>query len=92
MNNKKISWKKYDRQGNVILRLKKGKGKEYYNYKLIQFEGEYINGERHNGIGYNIKGEKEFEIKNGFGKGKEYNFNGILVYEGEYANGKRAEK
>ena len=40
------------------------------------------------GIGYNNKGEKIFEIKNGrCDKIKEFNKDGILIFEGEYING-----
>jgi len=73
--------------------IRNGKGKEYdnngkyyYNGNLI-FEGEYSNGKRWNGNGYNINGNKEFEIKHGEGYIKEYYKNGKLKYEGEYKNG-----
>ena len=46
---------------------KNGKAKEYYKNGNIQFEGEYLNGKRWNGISYNYNGEKEYEIKNGNG-------------------------
>ena len=42
-----------------------------------------------NGIEYNIKGEKSFDIKEGNAKGKEYDKNGNLIFEGEYYNGKK---
>ena len=41
-----------------------GKGKEYYYDGELQFEGEYLNGERWNGKGKDFIG-KEFEIKDG---------------------------
>jgi len=47
-----------------------------------QFEGEYINGLRWNGKGYNHEGKEEFEIKNGNGFGKEFYSNGSIKYEG----------
>ena len=56
------------------------------------FEWEYLNGERWNGKGYDINGNKVLEIENGIGKGKEYNFYGKLEYEGEYINGIRNGK
>jgi len=55
--------------------------------KKIKFEGEYLNGKRWNGKGYNFKGEEEFEIKDGKGYIKEYNDNNELIIEGEYKNG-----
>ena len=45
-----------------------------------------------NGIGYNINGNKEFEIIIGNGKVKEYDNEGKLKYEGEYLNGERNGK
>ena len=68
------------------------KGKEYYNNRKIKFEGEYLNGRRWNGIGYDYYGNKTFEIKYGNGKCREYNFYGNLLFEGEYFNGKKMEK
>ena len=47
------------------------------------FEGEYLNNKKWSGIGFNILGNKELEIKNGSGKGKEFNTIGKLNYEGE---------
>ena len=86
-NNNKI---KYE-----VVRLKRkknGKGKEYYCYGIIKFEGEYLEGLRWNGKGYNKKGELEYELINGNGKVKEYYNNGNLEFEGEYLNGKRNGK
>ena len=40
-------------------------GKEYNFNKSLLFEGEYFNGKRWNGLGYNINGNLEYEIKNG---------------------------
>ena len=42
-----------------------GLGKEYYLNNSLLFEGEYLNGKRWNGLGYNINGKLEYEIKNG---------------------------
>ena len=64
-----------------------GKGKEYYNNGKLIFEGEYLNGRRWKGKGYNINGNKEFEIKDGEGNIKEYYKYGKLRFEGEYKNG-----
>ena len=44
-----------------------GKGKEYYENGRIKFEGEYLNGKRRNGIGYNTRNNKVFELLNGYG-------------------------
>ena len=56
------------------------------------FEGEYLNGKKRNGIGFNNYGDVEFEIKDGKGKVKEYNDYGKLKFEGEYLNGERNGK
>ena len=69
-----------------------GKGKEYYKNNKLKFEGEYLNGKKWSGIGYNVNGKKEFEIKDGIGNIKEYNDNGELIFEGEYKNGERNGK
>ena len=74
LNGKRISGKKYDIKGNMILSLVNRKGMEYYDNGRIKFEGEYFNGIRWNGIGYNFEGKKDFEIKNGKGIGKEYTY------------------
>ena len=58
----------------------------------MQFKGEYKNGNRWNGKGYNYKGEEIFEIKNGRGKGKIFDYKGNLKFEGEYLNGVRNGK
>ena len=68
---------------------KMGKGKEYYYNGKLRFIGEYLNGKRWNGKGYNINSNLEFEIKNGNRKVKEYNIDSELEFEGEYLNGKR---
>ena len=66
---------------------------EYYEIKL-QYEGEYLNGER-NGKGkeYDYDGKMEFEgeYSNGKrnGKGNEYDYKGRLIFKGEYCNGIR---
>ena len=93
LNNKKIKGKKYDKKGNLILRIGKNNiGNEYYFNRNLQFIGEYLNGKRWNGIGYDIDGFKQFEIKNGNGFVKEYNYEGNIIYEGQYINGVRNGK
>jgi len=52
---------------------RKGKGKEYDDNESIEFEGEYANGKRWNGKGYNKDGQEEFQLKKGYAKNvKEY--------------------
>jgi len=79
-------------KGEYLNKKRNGKGKEYYNDKNLKFEGEFLNGKRWNGKGYNKKGIVEFQIKDGNGKGKEYNHNGELIFEGEYLKGERNGK
>ena len=62
------------------------------NNGILKFEGEYLNGKRWNGKGYNIKRIIDFEIKEGNGKVKEYYYNCELKYEGEYIKGERNGK
>ena len=64
-------------------KIVKGEAKTY----LRNFEVEYLNGKKWNGKGYNLKGELDYEIKNGNGIIKEYFNNDILHYECEYLNG-----
>ena len=68
--------------------------KEYKNdyYGELEFEGEYINGEKiGKGKEYDCNGRLRFEgeyvngVRNG--KGKEYDCNGKLRFEGEYLDG-----
>ena len=60
--------------------------------KKIKFEGEYLNGKRWNGKGFNHEGKEVFEIRNGEGLIKEYNNKGKLIFEGEYKNGEISGK
>ena len=81
-----------------------GKGKEYNFFGILEFEGDYKNGQRNgNGTEYNLNATIRFkgEYLNGkrHGEGKEYycsehcNYcNGTLKYKGEYKNGKRNGK
>ena len=59
------------------------------NYNLKE---NFFNGKKWNGIGYNIDGNIEYELKNGRGKIKQFYYNGKLEYEGEYLNGKKHGK
>ena len=68
--------------------LKNFNGKEYDVYKNVKFEGEYINGHKIKGKGYNNYGKVIFKLdKNG--KSKEYYSKENIQFEGEYSNGKR---
>ena len=71
---------------------KKWKRKKYYYNGKLKLEGEYLNGEKWNGIRYSINDNVEYEIKEGKGNIKEYNYTGELRFEGEYINGKRNGK
>ena len=64
-----------------------GKGKEYYNNGKIKFEGEYLNGNRLSGKGYDYFFDKLILIIEKDGKAKEYFDYGGLKFEGEYLNG-----
>ena len=55
------------------------------NISKLNFEGEYIDGKRWNGKGYDYNGNVAYEIKEGKGNIKEYYYdNGKLEFEGEY--------
>ena len=58
--------------GEYLNDKRNGKGKEYYYNGKLYFEGEYLEGKKWNEKGYDIKGNLEYEIKNGKGKIKEY--------------------
>ena len=53
------------------------------------FEGEYLNGNKWNGNGYDNKNNIAYTLKNGNGLIKEYDDYGELTFEGEYLNGKK---
>ena len=63
-----------------------GKGKEYISGILI-FEGEYLDGKKWNGKGYDFSQNLVYELKNGKGYIKEYSYNGTINHEGEYLYG-----
>ena len=79
-------------EGEYLNGQKHSKGKEYYDNGRIKFEGEYLNGKRWNGIGYNTRNNKVFELINGYGLVKEYYDNGKLKFEGEYINSEKNGK
>ena len=74
-------------EGEFLFGKKNGKGKEYYYNGKLKFEGEYLEGKRLKGIGYDIKGKIILELK--YKQGEEYYDNGNLKFFGEYYNGKR---
>ena len=74
-------------KGNYIKGKKNGKGKEYYINKKKKFEGEYSNGKKIKGTGYDKFGNIIYKIENG--KVIEKYKNGNLVFEGKYFNGKK---
>ena len=74
-----------------------GKCKEYYanNTGRISFEGEYLNGKKWNGKGYDINGNKIYELINGKGFFKQYDSESQilqLLFEGDYINGEKNGK
>ena len=87
----------YDNNGNIIYILNNninGKGREYYNYGDLKYEGEYLNG-RKNGKGkeyfFNQKLRFEGEYKNDLQwDGKGYDKSKKIVYE--LKNGKGLKK
>ncbi len=71
-----------------------GKYKEYedsFRRDKIIFEGEFKNGKKWIGKGYdeNVSGEPIYEINNGKGIIKSYNWSKILEIEYEYLNGEK---
>ena len=85
-------------EGEYLNGKRHGKGKEYdnegkllfdgdYINNRLEYDGEYFNGRKWNGKGYDENGNIIYELINGTGKGKEYNEYGKLIFEGEYLNG-----
>ena len=66
---------------------KKWKRKKYYKTGKLKFDGEYLNGTKYNGKGYDINGNIILDLENG--KGKEYYKFNMVKFEGQYFNGKR---
>ena len=71
-------------EGEYLKGKRNGKGKEYdpFNGNLI-FEGEYLNGEKWNGNGYN-NDSIIYSLKDGKGFIKEYYDNNTFKFEGEW--------
>ena len=92
LNGKRYEGIGYDNNGNVVMKIEKGKIKEYYKNGKLQFKGEYYNNKRWTGKGYNHLGFKEYELNCGKGNVKEYDYDGNLIFEGKYFNGERNGK
>ena len=75
-------------EGTFLNWKKNGIGKEYYEDGTLKFAGEYLNGTKINGIGFDNK-NNIILILDGNGMGKEYYDNGRIKFKGEYYNGKR---
>ena len=66
--------------------------KEFYYKRLsVEYEGEYLCDKKWNGIGFDMDGNKIYELVNGNGKVREYT-NGFLSFEGEYLNSEKNGK
>ena len=79
-------------EGEFLKGKRHGKGKDYF-LNILLFEGEYLNGVKWNGKGYDLEGKNKYELINGKACSViEYDNNGQLRYEGEYLNGKRNGK
>ena len=59
----------------------------------MKFEGNYLNGKKWNGKGYDSNEKVIYELKEGKGYIKEYNdFDVTLIFEGEYLYGEKNGK
>ena len=74
-------------EGKYLKGKRNGKGIEYFENGRIKFEGEYFNGEKLNGIGYDENGKEVMRINNGIVK--ELYDNGLVKFEGKFLNGKK---
>ena len=102
LNGKRWNGKVYNQGNNETNYLKEGKGfiKDYFikdtfikfNNNILEFEGDYLNGNKWNGKGYDLKGNIIYELNNGNGTVREYDNLGNLIFEGEYKNGLRNGK
>ena len=57
----------------------------------VIFEGEYLNGKKWNGEGYNTNNEVLYELKFGKGQIMEFNSLGVVKFEGNYIDGELYE-
>jgi len=58
----------------------------------LEFEGQYEDGKKWNGKGYDRNGNIIYELINGNGFKKEYYDDDILQFEGEYLDGDKMER
>ena len=76
-------------QGNFVYGGKE-LGKEFFWNGVIQYDGNYINNKKWNGIGYDINQRQIYNIINGACDNVvEYDDYGQIIYEGPYKNGDR---
>jgi len=103
LNGKRCNEKIYNQVNNKINYLKEGKGfirdyfiKDTFNNFIdneIEFEEYFfLNGNKWNGKGYNLKGNNINHLNNGNGTVREYDIFGNLIFEGDYTNGIRNGK
>ena len=83
------SYKELIFEGEYKNNKRNGKGKEYNYYGILIFEGEFLDGKRWNGNGYDNKGNKVYDLKNGKGYVIEYHNNNKILFEGNYVNGEK---
>ena len=80
-------------EGEYLNGKRHGKGIEYNIDCYLQFEGEFFEGKKWNGKGYDTNKENVYNLKNGKGFVKEYDtYSFHLIFEGEYVNGVRNGK
>ena len=101
-NGIKIKGKFFDKLGNEYLKIDNQKGEEYFtegnrleywtNKKKLKFIGEYFNGKKWTGKGYDIDGNLVYEMKYGKGLVTEFFDDGKIKFKGEYNNGERNGK
>jgi len=93
-----IKWKgkiyEYDKKDDLIFEGEYMKGEKNGHGKIIRknkiiFEGEFLNGKRWNGNGYDNKGNKIYDLKNGNGFVIEHNPDNSISFEGNYINGEK---
>ena len=79
-------------EGEILNGKKHGKGKEYFPFDDLRFEGIFINDKIWSGKVYSPDENKIYELKNGKGLIVEYTDEKSLIYKGEYLNGERNGK
>ena len=85
---------KIEFEGEYLNGERNGKGKEYFlQGQGLLFEGEFLEGKRWTGKGYDENLNVVLELNNGKGKGKQFSYlTKRLLYDGEFLNGKRHGK